>query len=315
MTGAGITTTLPRTVGRFDRLLARSPGQRLMLRRSLGRLAVLAYHDVPDADRFRRQLDWLGANRRVVDLDQAVAVAEGRAPSRGATLITFDDGHRSVLEVAAPLLAERGLPAVVFVVAGLVGTDTPFWWTEVEELSGAGARTSVAPGSGRSLVMALKRVSEPDRRRALDELRRSAPPAVVPRTRQLGEHELVQLAANGIAVGNHSFSHPLLDRCDQAGIDREITDAHARLTSILGTPPAAFAYPNGNLDDRVVASVRRAGYRVAFGFDHRLSRVPVDDLLRVSRLRVNATQTLDRFATIVSGLHPGIHRVRSRLPV
>ena len=311
--GTGITTTLPRAVGRLDRVLARSPVQRLMLRRSLGRLAVLAYHDVADAERFRRQLDWLTANRRVVDLDEAVAVAEGKSPSHGATLITFDDGHPSVLEVAAPLLAERRLPAVVFVVAGLVGTDTPFWWTQVEELSSAGGRTTVAPGTGRALVVALKGVSEAARRRALDELRRSAPATVVPRTRQLREDEVVQLAASGIAVGNHSFSHPLLDRCEQGDIDREITEAHTRLTSILGTPPAAFAYPNGNVDDRVVASVRRAGYRVAFGFDHRLIRLPADDLLRISRLRVNSTQSLERFATIVSGLHPQIHQLRRRL--
>jgi hypothetical protein len=34
------------------------------------------------------------------------------------------------------------------------------------------------------------------------------------------------------------------------------------------------------------------------------------DRFAVSRLRVNSSATNDRFQTIVSGLHPAIHRIR-----
>jgi peptidoglycan/xylan/chitin deacetylase (PgdA/CDA1 family) len=36
-------------------------------------------------------------------------------------LVTFDDAYADLLEVAVPLLAERGIPAVVFAVAGHLG--------------------------------------------------------------------------------------------------------------------------------------------------------------------------------------------------
>src|SRR5690349_9099692 len=114
-----------------DRVLRAAGLTRLARGRTTSQLGVLAYHGVDDRDGFATQLDWLATHRRPVGLDEAVAVAEGRTPSNGAVLVTFDDGHRSVLEHGLPLLAERSIPAVAFVVVGLVGTDEPFWWSEV----------------------------------------------------------------------------------------------------------------------------------------------------------------------------------------
>ncbi len=88
--------------------------------------------------------------------------------------------------------------------------------------------------------------------------------------------------------------------------------SHALLSEAIGHPPTAFAYPNGDEDDRVVAAVDRAGYRVAFRFDHRLAVTPSADRLRVGRVRVATTTTLDRFRMIVTGLHPALHHAVGR---
>lgn len=52
--------------------------------------------------------------------DLAAALRAGTLPAR-AVALTFDDGFASVSDTAAPLLAERGLSATVFCVAGHVG--------------------------------------------------------------------------------------------------------------------------------------------------------------------------------------------------
>jgi peptidoglycan/xylan/chitin deacetylase (PgdA/CDA1 family) len=82
---------------------------------------VLAEYAVPPA-RFSAQLDaLLAAGWNFVDLDTALAALAGRPIPRRAILLTFDDAYADLLEAARPLLAERGIPAVVFAVAGHVG--------------------------------------------------------------------------------------------------------------------------------------------------------------------------------------------------
>ena len=58
--------------------------------------------------------------RRPIDLSVYLS---GAAPSR-SFLMTFDDGYLSVLEHAAPRLRDAGVPAVVFVPAGMIGSTT-----------------------------------------------------------------------------------------------------------------------------------------------------------------------------------------------
>ncbi len=268
---------------------------------------MLGYHGVDDPAGFARQLDRLTRIARPVSLDEVEATIALRRPLPGrAVLVTFDDGERSVHTHGLPLLRERGIPAVAFVIPALVGTDTPFWWHEVERLvaAGAGAERTAA-----GWLRHLKAVPQAERLTAIAALR-SGREAV--RQPQLTEEEVRELEAGGVRVENHSLTHPLLDRCDDADIRTEIVAAHERLAGILGRAPRSFAYPNGNWDARAERVLQELGYSTAFLFDHRLGPRLPDHPLRISRLRVATTATPDRFETILSGLHPAVHGLRGR---
>jgi peptidoglycan/xylan/chitin deacetylase (PgdA/CDA1 family) len=295
----------------LDAALSRSPAQPVFGWRASRRLAVLAYHGVDDADRFASHLDHLLKVARPVSLDRVLAAFERGPPlPRRAVLVTFDDGHRSVLESGLPLIAERGVPAVAFVVAGLIDSDRPFWWSEVVDLASAGGVVTGLPSSSpEDLVRALKRVPDDRRGSAIEELRRTSSHAAAPMP-QLRAEDLRALESGGIAVGNHTWSHPCLGRCADDVCRDEIERSHRKLADALGHEPVAFAYPDGDRDVRAAAVLRELGYRAAFLFDHRLSPHRPSDPFAVSRLRVNSTTTLDRFRTITSGLHPTVHRAR-----
>lgn len=300
----------PGAARRLDAALARSPLQPLFRRRADRRLRVLAYHGIADPDRFAAQLDFLAAELAPVSLERLIAALDGGEPlPPRAVLVTFDDGERSLLEAGLPLLAERAVPAAAFVVAGLIGTSTPPWWVEAEALGAR--RPPRLDGSGPDLVRALKRLPDEERRRTLDELRKSVgtPPPAVP---QLTAAELRRLEAGGVAVGSHTWSHPILPRCGDAAVSEEIRRAHEALTAVLGRPPLAFAYPNGDADPRAERELAALGYRAAFLFDHRLSPAPPPERFRISRLRVSSDTSIDRFRIVLSGLHPALHRLRGR---
>jgi peptidoglycan/xylan/chitin deacetylase (PgdA/CDA1 family) len=158
----------------------------------------------------------------------------------------------------------------------------------------------------------LKKLPDRERRQATDDLRRTASPEGKRPAPQLRSNELLELEQAGIAIGNHTYDHPCLDRCTAAEVVAQVTSAHEQLESILGHHPAAFAYPNGNYDAGAAAALRNLGYDAAFLFDHQLSEVPVPDRFAISRVRVNSYTPRNRFHTILSGLHPALHRLRGR---
>src|SRR5436190_15169415 len=146
-------------------VLATSPAQPIFRWRAAQQLAVLAYHGIDDADRFEQQVDYLHRKTHPVSLDEALGAIAGRVElPRHPVLVTFDDGHRSVVDVALPLLRDRQIPAVVFVVAGVVDTETPFWFAEVPELLRRGGSAQGLEGlDAAKAVAVLKRCSNEER--------------------------------------------------------------------------------------------------------------------------------------------------------
>jgi peptidoglycan/xylan/chitin deacetylase (PgdA/CDA1 family) len=277
------------------------------------RLAVLAYHAIENEEAFSQHLDYLRTRCNPVSLDQVVAAAERkRELPRRAVLITFDDADRTVLERGLPLLRGHGFPAVAFVVTRHLDRRQPFWWTEVEHLAGAGATAEGFEGIGSAdLVRRMKLVPEERRRSILADLRGTASEPA-PSHPHLRSADLEALQTSGVAIGNHTASHPCLPRCSEEDVREEIARAHDTITGVTGSEPVAFAYPNGDWDPRAERVLGELGYRVAFLFDHALTR-PERYPLRMSRVRTDSTVSLQRLSLIVSGLHPALHRLRSRL--
>jgi peptidoglycan/xylan/chitin deacetylase (PgdA/CDA1 family) len=295
----------------LDSGLRWSPVQAAFRRRADRSLAVLAYHGIDDPDRFEQHLSFMQRHMRPIGLQDLVDAVRGRSPlPRRALLITFDDGHRSLVDVVMPVLRDRGLPGVGFVIPGLLDSAEPFWWVEVEELVLNGGRArGLEDRRPRELIRILKGLPTGERVRVIDELRRTSPVQPTP-TSQLAGNELRSLEAAGIEIGNHTHSHASLARSSRQAAEDEIVRAHDSLAIVLGHPPRAFAYPNGDWDQAGEAVLKELGYEAAFLFDHRIQTVPVRESLRISRLRVDDSTSMDRLRIILSGLHPAIHRLR-----
>lgn len=276
------------------------------------RLLVLAFHRVarefdpydpetPDAAHFSRQLDALGGFD-VVPLGAGLtALQEGRL-RRTAVAITFDDGYRDQLAVAAPLLEARGYPSTVFVSSAFVGGQN-MWhdrllWALREgvvgsRLDGVGLAEAVPAslGARRQLagrcIAAVKSLplSAREQAVALVEAACGAPPA--PRL-MLGAKELRELAARpGVEIGAHTRRHPILAACTLEEARAEVSGSRADLEQLLGVSVGLFAYPNGHegrdFSDRDVGLVREAGFSHAFSADWGVV-TPGSDALKLPRL-------------------------------
>jgi peptidoglycan/xylan/chitin deacetylase (PgdA/CDA1 family) len=197
---------------------------------------------------------------------------------------------------------------VAYVITGLLNSTTPFWWDEVDEFLSAGARL---PGLSQNPVTALCELKAMPNSERLERLRQLRDGRESHTTRQLSTDDLLRLRDGRMAIGNHTRTHPRLDRCTALEVAEEIRTSHMALTDLLGSPPTTFAYPHGNWDPRVEQLLVGLGYQSAMLFDHRFADRTTPPL-RISRVRVESTTDLDRFELLISGLHPWLRRLRGR---
>jgi len=253
---------------------------------------ILMYHGTPrrDAAALERQLRLLRLAFPVVALDKLTAGGDGRA----RLALTFDDGLRSNVEVAYPILCKLGLSATFFVCPGLVDRGEWLWnhearqrllsleRPELEEL----ATLLGAPTGVEAFIEWMKTLKIAARRRVEEQIR-AATANFKPTAAQREEFELAtwkeieRLDPAVVTIGSHTMTHPILTSLSPDETEAETRDSRAVLEKRLGRPVSLFCYPNGDLNDGVLASARRhyrsavtvESGRLASGVDpHRLPR-------------------------------------------
>jgi peptidoglycan/xylan/chitin deacetylase (PgdA/CDA1 family) len=109
--------------------------------------------------------------------------------------------------------------------------------------------------------------------------------------------QLRQVAAAGMEIGSHGYTHVRLSSASEKQLDEALVRSRAVLREITGQEVDGFCYPYGNLTSRVVDAVRAAGYdygcaiwRSHLTGRHALTRTYVHDGDHPWRLEVKRTR-------------------------
>lgn len=263
---------------------------------------------------FRRQLDWLQANHRMLGIDELLAaVAEGVAPD-GAVL-TFDDAFSDHHDHVWPELAARGLAGIFYVATGIYGTGKLLDVHRIHLLLGklgGGAASELLRSILTDDMLSHDTVAEfhaaPYRLQDNDEgtafFKRSLNyfisydhrEAVLDRLMALamdGEDEralagrfylrpeqIRAMRAGGMLIGAHGVRHLVMSKLPEAEQRREIRDSCAFLADLLDEPVRSFCYPYGSRASFTAETERllaEEGCRFTFSTE---SRAVTDDDLR-----------------------------------
>lgn len=285
-----------------DRVLAAAPLAAGARRLTAGHLRVFAMHDVADLDAFERQMRTLSDWFTPVPSERVAQWFRGeRALPDRAAWFTFDDGEPSTVIDAAPILHRQGIPATVFVCPGLIDSGRAPWWETVLRATAAG-RTVELDGvalRGQPAVTALKRVPDTTRREIVSALAETVGDEA---ERRVDVMDLQRWREAGGDIGNHTWDHPCLDRCDPDEQRAQLVQAHEWLVALLGRHPRLFAYPNGDHTAHAESVLEELGYEVGLLFDHGLASLEQHHL-RLSRLRLDSDDDLPRGRAVLSGLH------------
>ncbi len=304
-----------------------------------GILRVLTYHRIADPDAepalgsrlisatpaaFERQMASLAARYRVVSMQHVLdARRRGRSMPSGAVLVTFDDAYEDFAAHAWPIMKRYGLPATLFVATSFPGRkDRVFWWDRLHQALYATARRDEldTPLGPLSLATATRRARVYNRlvdcaktlshHAAIDLVDRiceklDAPP---PRNHVLGWDALRRLADEGVTLGAHSRTHPLMNRIRVVEAAAEAAGSYRDLCDEIGSALPIFAYPAGGVNDRVAAALKREGFVLGFTTQCGINDLRVADPLQLRRIHVGQRTTVPVLRTrLLAMLNRRIH--------
>ncbi|HWW82070.1 MAG TPA: polysaccharide deacetylase family protein, partial [Vicinamibacterales bacterium] len=236
---------------------------------------------------FREQVAYLHRNFELLSLSEGVRRLENGGPDGPAAVLTFDDGFRSIHDLALPVLEALGVPATVFLTTGFLDTDDTLWFcrlhnalctTDQSRLVWNGAvfdlgDPETTAGSSRTLQAELKRLPPSRIAEAVDCIvsalggHPGTPIAEDSPYRILGREQIRAMVRSGLVeFGAHTVSHPILRPLDALERRVEVGQSLAAVQQATGRPCELFAYPNGLAEDYDSATVdllRELGVRAA----------------------------------------------------
>jgi peptidoglycan/xylan/chitin deacetylase (PgdA/CDA1 family) len=297
-----------------------------------GKFRVLMFHEFDESLGKNLDLicDYISRNYEPVPLSAiAGAIYSKRRLPANALTVTVDDGYRNFLVYGYPIFKKYGISTTVYAVAGFADGRLWLWTDQVAFVLGQTAKRacSVEVEKGKvldldlssatlrsqatqSLWEALKEVPNQHRLEFLSGLASSCGveiPSLPPAERRaMSWDEMRALAADGVEIGCHTDSHPILSRLsDQAELEREIRGAKEVMEARLKRRVDHFSYPNGreiDISEAAVACVREAGFASSVTCTYGLNTLQVNPL-RIKRLKVETDQKVEYTAETLVGFH------------
>lgn len=136
------------------------------------------------------------------------------------------------------------------------------------------------------------------------------PTAQIGKPRRMGWKELSAMAAEGFDIGASGVgARPLKAGAKKKpeeyfrGVEEEITLSHKAIARNLSRAPTYFSYPEGQVNDGVIALLKKHGYRGAF------TQAPGEnpffaDNYKLRRMTVSGQETEERFRQLLTTFHP-----------
>lgn len=248
--------------------------------------------------------------------DDLINIKNGRPLPQKSFVITFDDGFKNNLTVAAPILEKYHVPATFYVTTDFVSNNTMSW---IDRIDWAMEQCETIAKLEIALPWELKPkklISQHSRLSLLKEIR-----SVVKSNRdidrswladniqqQLGfqikkssEDELDakltwddvrKLASSELfTIGGHTHTHPIMSFLKKSDLKFEISYCLELLEKEVGIIAEHFAYPEGLshcYNNAVINALKSVGIRCCPTAEHGFNNVQADsDLFRLKRVFVD----------------------------
>lgn len=304
-------------------LIIASGALRLLYKYRGPSITILRYHSVQNnpadydstigssiihsTEQFHEQMKLLSRHYNPISMDDVLSFLEnGTSLPSYPVVITFDDGFKDNLDIAAPILNEFNIQATFYVIIDSLASqeNQSAWFLRVRNAFSATAKLSWTDSDGnvhslsdkekwidaRKIAMSYCGTSTGKNQRERVEGIEQAlevPNFVAGLDMMLSWNDLRVLRDNGHIIGSHTMSHPNLAYVSEDDAKFEMEQSKIELENKLGESIKHFAYPNPilnpNWNKNTYGLSKNIGYKTAVTCDY--GRVKFgDDPLALKRM-------------------------------
>ena len=267
-------------------------------------ITVLTYHRVSKVEdetrfdtgvidatpeQFERQVSYLAENFDIIGISDLLAYYAGGALPKKPVLITFDDGYRDCLTVAAPILERYGAKAAFFIATDYAEKRRLYWWDRIAyalrhtkkiqlELSYPKKITvdlDLGLNKEKNRLFKIVKTEEGlDLERFIEELFMACEvewtaslERVLANEAIMTWDEIVELENRGMEVHSHTRTHRVLGTLTATDLDGELSGSRNDLAKKIEGSVEAIAYPVGYSvaeSKEIREAIDKAGYQIGF---------------------------------------------------
>lgn len=288
---------------------------------------ILMYHRVIDEpfvaglapEKFAEQMEYLAKKFRVISINQLIEELTTNRVKPYTLVLTFDDGHADFYSNTWPVLKKYNLPASLYVTTGFI--DQQLWlWPDLLRyiLLKAKVQQVAVPELGNfsiardhvintwshlgdhclTLDDAARRIFIESIAHQLEVTIPAIPEAPF---QSLTWQQLREMNTEGLDIGSHTISHPILSKLNPPEIDAELRCSAARIFEEIGQRPRGICYPNGLLKD-INSDVLNIAQQLNYCYGLLACNATLDAMDLFSLGRIAATQNISRFKWLLGGI-------------
>jgi peptidoglycan/xylan/chitin deacetylase (PgdA/CDA1 family) len=280
---------------------------------------------------FETALRFVVAHYAPVHLQDVIAKCGGPGLPAGAILVTFDDAYASVVEWAAPLCRQFGVPAVFFVNAAFIDNkrlapdNLVCYVANVLGMDTINAAIRTVAGKEKCELHSLAEVfgtlfptiSLTQREIFLDALRRLAginESTMASRANlYLSSRQVRELRSFDFEIGNHTYTHTHCRMLSRQELVSEVTRNKSELEALSGMKIRSFSQPYGSSKDitqDLLEHLRCSGHQAVF-LSESVSNPQTPNLFHLDRVSTCAEN--DETLSFEIDVLPRLRTIRNQL--
>jgi peptidoglycan/xylan/chitin deacetylase (PgdA/CDA1 family) len=259
---------------------------------------------------FEKCIRYISRNHTVFTVEDLLLNNEFKDNEKKIACISFDDGFKDNIEIAAPILQKYNIKASFYITTDSIDKGIPTWTHilpflfETTNKTKLRLQSDTLPESlkeqsfgsasdrilfGKALYNAIFHIPFEETRKIMEQVGDQFDDTQLPENLMMNWNDILHLINQGHRIGSHTSSHPILTRFqDKRNLKSELIDSKEKIESKCNISVNSISYPNGAYNEEIKRLARDCGYTLGLAVNQKFCYSDELDYFEIPRVDIYA---------------------------